>query len=192
MDLILSLINITKSWCAHCSCRQLMVGWKGSGKGNIKGRGGGVEETAYLLFFHFSRTIKISVLHACLTHTVRRPPPLFPLSAGSVEMHLPISISLTSITYTSPSPPLLIRPTHSKLAAAITGNIKHRLRWAPSDRYHTDHRQTPTVTGIIIVGNDHTRERAKPRIVGAPGPRYICCLPVCAHRLARKWLVCTS
>lgn len=67
----------------------------------------GEEEGANSLsfFFHFSRTIKISVLHACLTHTVRRPPPLFPLSAGSAEMHLPISISLTSITYPSPSPP---------------------------------------------------------------------------------------
>lgn len=93
-------------------------------------------------------------------------------------MHLPISISLTSITYPSPSPPLLIRPTHSKLAAAITGNIKHRLRRAPSDRYHTDHRQTPTVTAIIIVGNDHTRERER-----ATNPRrartQICSLSYC-------------
>lgn len=132
---------------------------EGERKRECKRKGGGRNQLIFC-FFHFSRTIKISVLHACLTHTVRRPPPLFPLSASSVEMHLPISISLTSITYPSPSPPLLIRPTHSKLAAAITGNIKHGHRQAPSDRYHTDHRQTPTVTRIIIVGNDHTRERA--------------------------------
>lgn len=51
-------------------------------------------QLAYLFFFHFSRTIKISVVHACLTHTVRRPPPLFPLSMPAVVKSISLSLSL--------------------------------------------------------------------------------------------------
>lgn len=98
------------------------------------------------------------------THSSPASSPLPSLCAASGEIHL--SISISNIHYIpQPLTSLLIRPTHSKLAAAITGNIKHGLCWAPSDRYHTDHRQTPTVIGIITVGNDHT-----PSQVGAQNP----------------------
>lgn len=111
-------------------------------------------QIAYLFSPRLSRTIRISVKHACLTHRVHLPPPLhfFPCRQW---WNPSFSHYLANIHYIpQPLTSLLIRATHCKLAVAITGNIKHRLCRAPCDSYHTDHRQTPAVIGIITAGND--------------------------------------
>lgn len=134
------------------------------------------EDACGQIAYLFPPTIRISVEHACLTHRVHFPPPLhfFPYR----EWWNPsFSRYLTNIHYIpQPLTSLLIRATHCKLAAAITGNIKHRLCWAPCDRYYTDHRQTPAVIGIITVGT--TARSCKRQIQ----------MRECTH----CWFVCTQ
>lgn len=107
MDLLLSLINITKSSSNALAVVATVPSAGGGRKRERESRRRRVVvvlegQIAYLLFwffwflffFHFSRTIKISVLHACLTHTVRRPPPLFPLCVPPVVKSISLSLSL--------------------------------------------------------------------------------------------------
>lgn len=108
MDLLLSLINITKSSSNALPVVATVLSAGGGRKRERESRRRRVVvvlegQIAYLLFwffafffffFHFSRTIKISVLHACLTHTVRRPPPLFPLCVPPVVKSISLSLSL--------------------------------------------------------------------------------------------------
>lgn len=107
MDLLLSLINITKSSSNALAVVATVLSAGGERKRERESRRRRVVvvlegQIAYLLFwffaffffFHFSRTIKISVLHACLTHTVRRPPPLFPLCVPPVVKSISLSLSL--------------------------------------------------------------------------------------------------
>lgn len=105
MDLLLSLINITKSSSNALAVVATVLSAGGGRKRERESRRRRVVvvlegQIAYLLFwffgffFHFSRTIKISVLHACLTHTVRRPPPLFPLCVPPVVKSISLSLSL--------------------------------------------------------------------------------------------------
>lgn len=107
MDLLLSLINITKSSSNALAVVATVPSAGGGRKRERESRRRRVVvvlegQIAYLLFwffcflffFHFSRTIKISVLHGCLTHTVRRPPPLFPLCVPPVVKSISLSLSL--------------------------------------------------------------------------------------------------
>lgn len=106
MDLLLSLINITKSLSNALTAVATVLSAERRMEGGEKERDGwGANSLSCAFLFYFSRTIKISVVHARSTHRVHRPPPLFPLAAGDGEIHLSISMSLTSITYPSPSPP---------------------------------------------------------------------------------------
>lgn len=103
MDLLLSLINITKTLSNVLAAVAVVLPAKGRMEGGRRKKcvwcasvckkrvGGG--QIAYL-FFHSRRTIKISVLHACLTHTDRRPPPLHPLSLPAMVKSIFLSLSL--------------------------------------------------------------------------------------------------
>lgn len=106
MYLLLSLINITKSSSNALAVVATVLSAGGGRKRERESRRRRVVVVLegqlifcfgfllFFFFFHFSRTIKISVLHACLTHTVRRPPPLFPLCVPPVVKSISLSLSL--------------------------------------------------------------------------------------------------